>query len=406
MKRRTSGAWENGIAFPLERLYHLIENGIWSDVESQHLWGNAGAYQLWESDPTIGTSELRLQDVEMSCPWCSHSQIIPLAQFTAIHIGKSASWKCTSCGIQFNADTLSAKFFKDDLTDFLKIHHSPWYHSPPTADGANFNRTVKGAITGMHDDNAEEDARANLGFALETSLHRDPHTPATPPHLALYIGSTPIPTWKDILTSFKKTTAELKGARLLRALTRGNLFTSMEYAYMGILWHDLSIDLVAAALRQREFATKITSAELASLDTPLALFKATTRYHKFLLLMRRKKEGKRVPLVPTLDIDLCWHTHQLSTGEYRKWCVEHLGLAINHDDTVGKESLDNGLRETSAAWYDAYRETYSTENVSESKVKGLFSGNGIFSRKKSTAGKGMAVLEVFVDGNRCCETEK
>jgi hypothetical protein len=173
---------------------------------------------------------------------------------------------------------------------------------------------------------------------------------------------------------------------------------------MGILWHDISIDLVAAALRQREFATKITSAELASLDTPLALFKATTRYHKFLLLMRRKKEGKRVPLVPTLDIDLCWHTHQLSTGEYRKWCVEHLGLAINHDDTVGKESLDNGLRETSAAWYDAYRETYSTENVSESKVKGLFSGNGIFSRKKSTAGKGIAVLEVFVDGSRCCET--
>ena len=82
MKRRGSGAWENGIAFPLERLYHLIENGIWSDVESQHLWGNAGAYQLWESDPTIGTSELRLQDVEMSCPWCSHSQIIPLPQFT------------------------------------------------------------------------------------------------------------------------------------------------------------------------------------------------------------------------------------------------------------------------------------------------------------------------------------
>jgi predicted RNA-binding Zn-ribbon protein involved in translation (DUF1610 family) len=130
MKRRGSGAWENGITFPLERLYHLIENGIWSDVESQHLWGNAGAYQLWESDPTIGNSELRLQDVEMSCPWCSHSQIIPLAQFTAIHIGKSASWKCTSCGIQFNADTLSAKFFKDDLTDFLKIHHSPWYPPP------------------------------------------------------------------------------------------------------------------------------------------------------------------------------------------------------------------------------------------------------------------------------------
>ena len=239
----------------------------------------------------------------------------------------------------------------------------------------------------MHDDNAEEDAKANLSFPLETTLRRDPQTPPTRPNLGLYVNSVRNPNWKDILTSFKKTTAELKGARLLRALTRGNLFTSLQYAYMGILWRDLSIDLVAAALRQREFAIKITSPELAALDTPLALFKATTRYHKFLLLMRRKREGKRVALVPTLDIDLCWHTHQLSTGEYRKWCVEHLGLAINHDDTVGKQTLDSGLRETSAAWYEAYRETYSTENVTQSKTKGLFSGNGLFSRKTST-GKG------------------
>ena len=248
----------------------------------------------------------------------------------------------------------------------------------------------------MQDDNEEEDAKANLGFCLELQLRRDTQTPPTKPHLALYIASTTVPNWKDILTSFKKTTAELKGARLLRALTRGNLFISMQYAYMGILTHDLSIDLVAAALRQREFAIKITSPELSALDTPLALFKATTRYHKFLLLMRRKKEGKRVALVPTLDIDLCWHTHQLSTGEYRKWCVEHLGLAINHDDTVGKETLDNGLRETSTAWYEAYRETYSTETVRESKAKGLFSGNGLFSRKKSTTGKGMCHFPTMV----------
>jgi len=126
MNRRGRGAWEKGIAFPLERLYHLIENGIWSDVESQHVWGNAGAYQLWDTDPTNGSVELHLQDVDMSCPWCNHDQVIPLAQYTAMHTGKTAVWKCTSCAVAFNADTLSAKFFKDDLTEFL-TEHNPWY---------------------------------------------------------------------------------------------------------------------------------------------------------------------------------------------------------------------------------------------------------------------------------------
>lgn len=134
MQRRGRGAWEHGIAFPLERLYHLIENGIWSDVESQHVWGNDAGYQLWETDPTIGNAELHLQDVEFSCPWCSHAQVIPLAQYTAMHTGKTATWKCTSCAVQFNADTLSAKFFKDDLTEFLK-ESNPWYtFCPQVAD--------------------------------------------------------------------------------------------------------------------------------------------------------------------------------------------------------------------------------------------------------------------------------
>jgi hypothetical protein len=76
--------------------------------------------------------------------------------------------------------------------------------------------------------------------------------------------------------------------------------------------------------------------------------------------MNRKSSGnhkKSVGLVPTLDIDLCWHTHQLNAVSYRKWCIKHPGVAVNHNDTVGQESLDSGLRETSA-WHDAYRKSY------------------------------------------------
>ena len=180
-------------------------------------------------------------------------------------------------------------------------------------------------------------------------------------------------------------------ARLLRMLSRGNLFLSIRTAYMGILWRDLSIDLVAASLRQREFATKITSDACMGIDTPQALQRSTTRYHKFLLLMNRKSnsKNKKVALVPTLDIDLSWHTHQLEAVSYRKWCIEHLGVAVNHDDTVAKESLDQGLRETTQAWYNAYREPYAPNEVREhSKGRAIAGSLFSFMRKKEESGNG------------------
>jgi Glycine-rich domain-containing protein-like len=198
--------------------------------------------------------------------------------------------------------------------------------------------------------------------------------------LSIYVTSATHPTWKDILNSFKKTKLDLKSARILRMLYRPNIFKSFELAYRGILWKELSIDLVAASLRQREFARKITSEGCNGIDTPFALSNATTRYHKFLLLMKREVGGekKQIALVPTLDIDLCWHTHQLASVSYREWCVKHLGVAINHDDTVAKDKLDSGLHETNAAWLSTYRESYSTNKPSavqpskDSKVRSIF----------------------------------
>lgn len=101
--------------------------------------------------------------------------------------------------------------------------------------------------------------------------------------------------------------------------------------------------------------------------------------------MNRKSSGKnkkRVALVPTLDIDLCWHTHQLNSVSYREWCIEHLGVAVNHDDTVGQESLDNGLRETTSAWYGAYRESYAPNEPSDAKSRTIAGVRGLFSRNK------------------------
>jgi len=212
---------------------------------------------------------------------------------------------------------------------------------------------------------------ANLAIILDSTTIRRTgrfkiHVHHDKTSLANYVKNTSSdPSWMGFITAFRNTVTELKEIEKFRNITRRNIFRTIRTAYMGIVWRDLSIDLVAASLRQREFAKKITSDDCLGMDSPFSLFKATTRYHKFLLLMKRN-DKKKVPLVPTLDIDLCWHTHQLSPVPYRQWCVEHLGMAINHDDTIGKGSLDQGLRETSLSWFDAYREGYTTDDLKES----------------------------------------
>ena len=146
------------------------------------------------------------------------------------------------------------------------------------------------------------------------------------------------------------------------------------------------MDLVAASLRQREFARRIIG-EDCCIDEPSTLLNAAKRYHKFLLLMKRKPKEMKNSLVPTLDIDLCWHTHQLDAVLYRQWCIEHLGLAINHDDTVAKESLGAGFQDTSQLWLRVYREPYTDDSPQDSSPKRRGSG-GMFSVFKRKEEKG------------------
>ncbi|KAL4877976.1 hypothetical protein BJY04DRAFT_196799 [Aspergillus karnatakaensis] len=77
------------------------------------------------------------------------------------------------------------------------------------------------------------------------------------------------------------------------------------------------------------------------------LRRAIDRYDKFLHLFRLHPN---VFLVPTLDVDLVWHTHQCSAASYRGFVTERVGRFINHEDKIGRDTLDDGF--TSAEqWY-------------------------------------------------------
>lgn len=248
---------------------------------------------------------------------------------------------------------------------------------------------MKGAISGSSESTVA-DAKTDLSIILETVLMPQRGRP-TKTGLGTYLATDDV-SWQGFIQAFRRTVVDLKSIRLLTVLSKPGIFQSIRSSYMGILWHDLSIDLVAACLRQREFIKRITGSECSGLDTPFALFKANTRYHKFLLLLNRKNQSnkKKTNLVPTLDIDLCWHTHQLFPVAYRQWCTDQLGTTVNHDDTIGRGDLAVGLRQTSLAWYDAYRESYTTDDLRQTyfttgrKIAGvLFPPYGLYMLKKA-----------------------
>ena len=169
MNRRGPSLWSKKVAFPLERLASLIESSVWTDIESEKIWNDKyprSTYQIWDSDPALGMSKLILQDIQFSCPWCDTQQTIPLGTWTEIHTTKTVVWSCASCQVKFNADTLSAKYLKDDLLEFNKTNN-PWYH--PYFLRRLTCRTVKGVIPGRFDVNPEETGNADLGFIFDTA---------------------------------------------------------------------------------------------------------------------------------------------------------------------------------------------------------------------------------------------
>jgi hypothetical protein len=81
------------------------------------------------------------------------------------------------------------------------------------------------------------------------------------------------------------------------------------------------------------------------------LEEALARYKGFLYVIKVNQEkGRKFFRVPTYDVDLMWHTHQLHPVTYYTDMMNLLGRVLEHDDTdddraVGKK-LDTGFSGT------------------------------------------------------------
>ncbi|KIN07111.1 hypothetical protein OIDMADRAFT_139763 [Oidiodendron maius Zn] len=115
------------------------------------------------------------------------------------------------------------------------------------------------------------------------------------------------------------------------------------------------IKLVEAVQRQASFVEKMDKQLwIRSPAIEGTLSRAIDRYSKFLKLF---KLYPNTMLVPTLDIDLVWHTHQCSPSRYEAGTVMMAGRLIDHDDKIGAGILNSGFTRTK----DLYRIRFGQE---------------------------------------------
>ncbi|KAG6907304.1 hypothetical protein DXG01_009468 [Tephrocybe rancida] len=139
-----------------------------------------------------------------------------------------------------------------------------------------------------------------------------------------------------------------------------------------------SVDLVGAVLRQGSFVKKMHDLQWTqpgffdSKDDEIALQHSIARYHAFLDLMSASNTSF---FVPTLDIDLAWHTHQLLWQSYHNDCMNYVGRYVDQlvlsylpltgdpashsDDKVEEQTLATAFDVTCRAWKNRFNMSYT-----------------------------------------------
>jgi hypothetical protein len=134
-----------------------------------------------------------------------------------------------------------------------------------------------------------------------------------------------------------------------------------------------SLELGGAVIRQCVFTEKMhkvcgvsfchvdttNRAQIDWIHSPNArdtMKRLIVKYQRFIRIMGAER---RKIAVPTLDVDLAWHTHQLSPRSYHDHMLAHTQRLINHDDKISEDALSTAFEWTSKMYQEWYNEVYS-----------------------------------------------
>lgn len=129
---------------------------------------------------------------------------------------------------------------------------------------------------------------------------------------------------------------------------------------MSRYWENSSVfalELGGAVIRQSIFVDKMYG--LDWLHSPAAketMKRLLVKYERFIKIMATYALHVAVP---TLDVDLGWHTHQLSPRPYYDYTMAKCKKFIDHDDKMAEDQLNEGFEWTSKTYQKLFQDVYS-----------------------------------------------
>ena len=212
----------------------------------------------------------------------------------------------------------------------------------------------------------------------------------------------------DIRASIERSMAS---SSLVKAATHG--FTSkvgkLEKVsvrrMMSSYWENSSIfsmDLVGAVIRQGTFVQKMHQIDwLHSPAIRSTMERIIEKYERFFTII---SVHPAQVAVPTLDVDLAWHTHQLSPPSYYTYSVFRTSKLIDHDDKINENKLSTSFEWTSKTYEKMFQTVYSEctcwycEAIRESHTSKLSS---LFSSSKTGVASDLEKLRKDPNPNLC-----
>ena len=195
------------------------------------------------------------------------------------------------------------------------------------------------------------------------------------------------PIWSSLQSLKAEIEKALADREYVKSINNNSLTTTPERMavrrMMACYWGNPSsfgLDLVGAVIRQGNFIEKMHKIDW--LHSPVSSFtmkRLVQKYERFFTLVAACP--KQEIAVPTLDVDLAWHTHQLQPKTYYHCTVSVLYKYLDHDDKVEDTILAKGFEWISKEYQKRYGELYSEctcwycESVRESFAPKLDLGN-------------------------------
>lgn len=310
-----------------------------------------------EDSPSIKAFKCPACECSLEIPWttCGHDESLNHADTVTDLVGHGYgdgdfNFACTDCNIQITKKLLSvAKFIKD--ARLLTVNHIPMPGTVLDPISGKPEAIPRALI--LTDPRTFPNRMVSRKLMAQISDLIKPSAVA-PPDMDTIRGLI------EMVTSSGSVIREIEG---YPAMGRGRLSPKARISVrkmMSRYWDNFSpfaLDLAGAVMRQSIFTQKMHQIDwLHSPSCRETMARLITKYGRFIAIMA-EHPGKTC--VPTLDVDLAWHTHQLSPREYYKYTTQKTFKFTDHDDKIEDDKLSDAFEWTMKTYQDKYHEVYS-----------------------------------------------